>query len=208
MSIIEIILSIPFTFKIGDPTPFAWATVVMYLLAALLCFVCAWKAERIFRDGHVWLHRFIWGSLGFGLLFLGVNKQLDLQSWFTKVVKAIVRQQGWYEAGQGGQGLFILGLLVISGLAFLVGLFFLRHVWRQYWLLMFGVLFIVRFVITRAAEFYGVDLPKLSQFTGGYRILWAMEFLGAFFIALAAIYNLRRLRYGGNEESSVVQERV
>ncbi len=206
MDIIEAIFSVHFEFKIGDPTPFAWATVAMYLLAALLCFVCAWKAERIFDDEHTWLHRLIWMGLGLGLVFLGANKQLDLQSWFTQVAKNVAWELGLYDMGQGLQVLFILALIGVSGVAFLIALYFLRHVWRHYWLLLFGVLFIARFVITRAAGFYGVYLPELSQFTGGYKITWAMEFLGALFIALAALYNLRHLRKGAPEQPQLAQE--
>ena len=153
MNIIEIILSNPLPLEIGDPTPLAWATVAMYLIAAVLCFVCAWKADRIFQDAYTWLHRLIWLGFGAGLVFLGINKQLDWQTWFTSMVKIIAWQQGWYEAGQKAQILFILGLIAVSGLAFLVAVFLLRHVWRHYWLLLFGVLFIARFVITRAAGF-------------------------------------------------------
>lgn len=208
MSIIEIILSSPLELEIGDPTPLGWATVVMYLLAAVLCFACAWKAKRIFQDAHTWLHRLIWSGLGVGLVFLGINKQLDLQTWFTDVVKWIAWEQGWYEVGQEAQILFILGLLIVSGAAFLVALFFLRHVWRHYWLLLFGILFIARFVITRAAGFYGVSLPELSQFTGGLRIMWAMEFIGALIIALAAANNLRKVRQTKPEETAFAQGSV
>ena len=206
MNIIESILSVPFNFEIGDPTPFAWATVAMYMIAALLCFVCAWKAPSIFQDDHTLLHRLIWTGLGFGLVFLGFNKQLDFQTYFTTVVKVIVWEMGLYDLGQSMQVLFILVLVGVSGVAFLVGLYFMRHVWRHYWILLFGVLFLARFVITRAAGFYGVSLPELSQFTGGFKINWALEFLGAFFIAVAALYNLRRLRKAKPEQPQLAQE--
>ncbi len=208
MSIIEIILSNPLPLEIGDPTPLAWATVAMYLIATVLCFACAWKADRIFQDAYTWLHRLIWTGLGFGLTFLGINKQLDWQTWFTTTIKWIAWEQGWYEAGQKAQILFILGLIVVSGIAFLVAAFFLRHVWRHYWLLLFGALFIARFVITRAAGFYGVSLPELSQFTGGFRIMWAMEFVGASIMALAAANNLRRVRQTKGDEPALAQGSV
>ena len=44
----------------------------------------------------------------------------------------------------------------------------------------------------RAASFYAVPLPALSQLTNGLRITWLLEILGASCIALAAMLNLRR----------------
>jgi hypothetical protein len=128
------------------------------------------------------------------MFFLGVNKQLDIQSWFTAVIKTIAYVQGWYEFGQRAQVVFIAGMAVVSIFGLVICVWFFRHVWRQYWLLGIGLLFIVRFVIVRAATFYGVSLPELSRFTGGFRITWMLEFLGAIVIALAGIVNLRRAK--------------
>jgi hypothetical protein len=177
---------------IGDPTFFGWLTVLVYLLAALACAVCAWQADTIFGDEHVWQHRLIWGGMAAGLLFLGINKQLDLQSWFTSTIKSYAWQYGLYDIGRRAQVFFILGMILISLVLFIVIAWMFRRVWRQYWLLLLGFVFIARFVITRAAGFYGVSLPRLSQFTGGFQITWMLEILGALVIGLAALLNIRR----------------
>ncbi|MCA9978356.1 MAG: hypothetical protein KC413_21495, partial [Anaerolineales bacterium] len=156
--------------------------------------LCVLRAERIFGKQHLLQHRLIWGVLTVGMLFFGINKQLDIQSWFTAVIKTIAYEQGWYEFGQRAQVIFIAGMAVVSLVVLAVGVWFFRHVWRQYWLLGLGVLFIARFVIVRAATFYGVSLPELSHFTGGFRVTWMLEFLGAVIIALAGIVNLRRAK--------------
>ena len=179
---------------INSATLLAWLTVLAYLIAAALSLACAWRADRIFGPAHLWQHRLIWAGMAAGLFFLGVNKQLDIQSWFTAVAKAIAYEQGWYDMGQRAQILFIAGLGLISLIMLVVGAWFLRHVWRQYWLLGLGVLFVARFVVVRAASFYGVSLPELSRFTGGFRINWLLEIIGASVIALAAALNLRRGR--------------
>jgi hypothetical protein len=190
----KIIQSVPFETNIGDPTLFGWLTVLAYLLAAGGCALCSIRAERIFGREHRLQHQLIWGVLAVGLLFLSINKQLDIQSWFTAVIKTIAYEQGWYEFGQRAQIIFIIGLIAISLTAIIIGAWFFRHVWRQYWLLGLGLLFIARFVIVRAATFYGVSLPELSRFTGGFRITWLLEFLGALVITMAAILNLRRAK--------------
>lgn len=194
LEIINIIRGIPFEPGVGDPTFFGWLTVLAYLVAAVVSVLCVMRAERIFGREHVLQHRLIWGVLALGMLFLGVNKQLDIQSWFTAVIKTIAYVQGWYEFGQRAQVVFIAGMAVVSLVALAAGVWFFRHVWRQYWLLGLGLLFIARFVVVRAATFYGVSLPELSRLTGGFRISWLLEFLGAVVIALAAILNLRRAK--------------
>ena len=192
MTIFEIIKSVQWQPHIGDPTLFGWLTVLAYLLAALACAICAWRADEIFGDEHVWQHRLIWGVMAAGLLFLGMNKQLDLQSWFTAVIKAIAWEKGLYDLGRRAQVYFIAGMALISVVIFGLIAWMFRHVWRHYWLLLLGLVFIARFIIVRAAGFYGVALPRLSQFTGGFRITWMLEIAGALVIGLAAYLNIRR----------------
>lgn len=177
---------------IGDPTLLGWLTVVVYLLAAVACAVCAWRADEIFEGENVWQHRLIWGGMALGLLFLSINKQLDLQTWFTAVIKTTARQYGLYDLGRQAQLYFIFAMILLSLILVGVIAWVFRHVWRHYWLLLLGLVFIARFIIVRAAGFYGVALPRLSQFTGGFKINWLLEIIGALVIALAAYMNIRR----------------
>jgi hypothetical protein len=191
MNIFEIISSVLWQPQVGDPTLIAWLTVLAYLLAATACAVCAWRADTIFGEEHVWQHRFLWGAMAVGLLFLGVNKQLDLQSWFTAVIKTIAWEKGVYEWGRRAQVYFIAGLALVSLIIFVAIAWIFRHVWRHYWLLLLGLVFIARFIVVRAATFYGVSLPELSRFTGGFRVTGMLEIAGALVIALAAYLNIR-----------------
>jgi hypothetical protein len=201
MRLVELGSSIQWQPHIGDPTLLGWLTVVAYLLAAVVCAVCAWQADKIFEDAYTWQHRLIWGVLAIGLLFLGINKQLDLQTWFTAVIKETAWEYGLYDLGRRAQVYFIAGMALVSLVVLTVLAWTFRHVWRHYWLLLLGLLFIARFIITRAAGFYGVSLPRLSQFTGGFQINWLLEITGALLIGLAALSNIRRgqKREKGNE---------
>ncbi len=181
-----------FQISTDDTSPLAWLTVVAYLLAAVLCGIVALRADRVFRDAFTRQHRLIWGLLTVGMFFLGLNKQLDLQTWFTQTIKDVAWEQGWYEAGRAMQVWFIGGLALVGLVVGLGLLWYMRRVWRHYWLLSLGVLFLARFVVVRAAGFYGVELPRLSEFTGGFQINWLLEFLGASVIAVAAGVNLWR----------------
>ncbi len=194
VEIINIIRSVPFEPSVGDPTLLGWLTVLAYLVAAVSCVLCMIRSEQIFGQEHLLQHRLIWSMMALGLFFLGINKQLDIQSWFTAVIKTIAYEQGWYEFGQRAQVIFIAGMGVVGLIVLVIGIWFFRHVWRKYWLLGLGILFIARFVIVRAATFYGVSLPELSRFTGGIRINWLLEIGAASIITLGALLNLRLAR--------------
>ena len=201
MGIVDIIRSVQWQPHIGDPTLLGWLTVVAYLLAVVACAICAWRAGQIFGNDHIWQHRLLWGAMAIGLLFLGFNKQLDLQSWFTAVIKTTAWEYGLYDLGRRAQVYFIAGMALVSLIVFVVLAWTFRHVWRHYWLLLLGLVFIARFIITRAAGFYGVSLPRLSQFTGGIQITWMLEIAGALLIGLAALSNIRRGQKRGKDNA-------
>ncbi|MEZ4592551.1 MAG: hypothetical protein R3D55_15615 [Chloroflexota bacterium] len=191
MSILRAISSVPFELHVGDPSVLGWLTFVFYLVAAAACLVCALQAKRIFPLENSRAHAVIWLGLAFFLTFLGINKQLDLQSWFTAVVKAIAWEQGWYEFGQRAQIIFLAGFGLVGLAALLALVWLVRHYWRRYFFIFFGLLFIFRFIFVRIATFYGISLPELSQFTGGIRVNSVLELAGSIVIILTALNNLR-----------------
>ena len=199
METFHLLSEINWHFKIGDPNPFAWVTVGGYLLAAIGCIACAIKAELIFGKLKVRLHRTIWIFLGIVLLFLAVNKQLDLQMLFTMIMRVLAKHWNIYDIGRHSKKYFILvlGMLSVGGLGWIF--WQVRHEWRRYVILLAGALFIVRFVLVRAATFYGVGLPKLSVITGGMKLNWVMEFIGALTIAFAAFLNIAAAKKAGRK---------
>ncbi len=193
MSILKVISSIPFALHAGDPTLMGWLTFAGYLIAALGCLACARFARRIFPKENPRIHQVIWLGLAFFLVFLGINKQLDLQSWFTAVIKAIAWEQGWYDYGQRAQVLFLAGLGLVGVTAVAILGWLVRHTWRRYIFIFLGLLVILRFILVRIASFYAIPLPELSQFTGGFRINGALELIGAAVITFTALNNLRHM---------------
>ncbi|MBK8988856.1 MAG: hypothetical protein IPM39_22735 [Chloroflexi bacterium] len=176
----------------GDPTLLGWLTTAVYLLTAVLCFLCALSVRQIFPNTDPRPHGLIWAGLALALLFLGLNKQLDLQTWFTSTIKGIAWEQGWYEYGQRAQVLFLLVFAAVGLVVVVVIGWSVRRYWRNYIFLLLGLVAILRFVGVRIASFYGIYLPELSRFTGGIRINWLLELIGALLIAAAALVNLRR----------------
>ena len=107
---------------IGDPSVVGWATVFAYFAAAIL----AYRAVRIHKaePSHTALRTF-WLITALAMFFLGINKQLDLQSLFTQLGRDMAVNQGWYEQRRQFQtvmigGITLLGFGVIGLCAFLL----------------------------------------------------------------------------------------
>ncbi len=138
---------------IGDPTIIGWVTVVAYLLMAAV------SARALTRcgDGDGWRTRVFWGVVALGLIVLGVNKQLDLQTWFTQTARDHAYAHGWYESRRTVQFWFIVGIALAGLGATLVGLFLIRWRWRALLLPMTGVGLLLAFIPARAATMHHVD---------------------------------------------------
>lgn len=134
---------------IGDPGVVGWATVVLYLVTAAACAAVANRA----REGG----RRFWVVVALLMLALGINKQLDLQSLFTQVLREEALRHGWFAERRGLQLAFILvvaasGLMLTTALARHLSM--LRCNMR---LAAAGVCLIYTYVIIRAASFHHVD---------------------------------------------------
>lgn len=187
MNLIDTIRGVEFDFGIGDPTLVGWLTVVAYLAAAALAAINAWLA-RPGADRTVYR---LWSSLTVLLVFLAVNKQLDLQSYVTAIGRAVAREQGWYEARGNVQLVFILAVAVATVILLALATWALRGVRRQQWLTLVGITMILGFVLVRASSFHYVDALIGLQFRG-FRVNWIIE-LGAIGIfGIAAINQIRR----------------
>jgi hypothetical protein len=178
----------------GDPSFLGWLTVAVYFLAAFLCAVCAWRAGRNISPELRLQHRLIWAALAAVLLLLGLNKQLDLQSQLIPYGRDLVQSLGWADLSQTLQLVLVWGMAAGAVVSLLLLAWWMRRLWRYYWMLLLGLLFLARFIIVRLATFLGVSLPELSKYFGGLglHLNYLLEITGTAVIALAALYNLRR----------------
>src|SRR5438874_10119642 len=136
---------------IGDPTVVGWVTVVVYFVAAGLC----WRASRRTpaardRSGQ----RLFWQLFAVAMVLLGFNKQLDLQTWFTLFVKQLALSEGWYQQRRVYQAAFI-GAVALGGAATLAGMKRLagRATAAVRWAVAGGV-FLGCFILIRASSFH------------------------------------------------------
>lgn len=186
---------------IGDPTPLGWATVFAYFAAALAALRAASFVRASARAPGLeetrpvealTIARF-WTCVALCMVLLGFNKQLDLQTWFTEVMRDLALTQGWYEQRQRYQVAFIAALAVSGVIALGALAFALRRVIGQVLGGTIGLVFISTFVLVRAVSFHHVD-RMLG--TGRIRLNWVLELSGIAIIFVSAMRaDVRRVRH-------------
>lgn len=166
---------------IGDPGVVGWTTVVLYLLAAGTCAVAARRALRE-RPG-TWRY---WAVIALSMLALGINKQLDLQSLFTQVLRDDSLRHGWFAERRTLQLAFIIA---IAAAGLIIALLIGRRVsmlQRNIRLAAWGVCLVYTYVLVRAASFHHVD-RFINAALLGVRWNWILEIGGIAIVIVAAL---------------------
>lgn len=166
---------------VGDPGVMGWVTVGCYLGTFILCLRVFRRADKSRKP-----LRIFWLFLTVLMLFLAINKQLDLQSFATAVARCVAKMQGWYEQRQGFQFKVILAL---GFSALLVGGFFfwkLRKDLTRNFLALVGLTVVFGFVLIRAVGFHDFDVIINTRISY-IKVNWILELTGLFLISLNAI---------------------
>jgi hypothetical protein len=174
--------------QIGDPTAIVWITVVAYGAAALLCLAAA-RAEA----GRARWPRHFWLVLAVALALLSLNKQLDVQSLFTQVVRDWTKAHGWYERRRELQAAFICAIALVGLVALVLAPYVLRRQDTPRKVAVAGMIFLYSFIVIRASSFHHVDLA-LASTIGSVRLNWMLELGGIFTVSIGAALMLRRSR--------------
>ncbi len=169
---------------IGDPSPMGWVTVAAYGITAILCF-------RAARNPDSQAVRFFWLALSLLLIALMINKQLDLQSALTASARCLSQMQGWYDDRRSVQIGFILVILFGGVWIALLSLWFLRKHLGQIGLALLGFIFLICFVLIRAAGFHNFDALLKADILF-IRVNWIFELSGIALIALNAMWVTRK----------------
>ena len=161
---------------IGDPTFIGWFTVFAYALAAWSCYRLrnrfSARADAIRRK-----ERRFWGVIAGVLLFLCINKQLDLQTAMTELFRGLAKSEGWYDIRYKFQVAFIA--VMVLGLPILIWLllYMARRLPASSRLAGSGLIFIGVYVLVRASSFHHMDRlinARVLQF----RLNWLFELGG------------------------------
>lgn len=177
-------------FGIGDPTLIGWLTVAAYASATLGC-LAVWRADRkASREGRLASPKF-WMILTLLLLFLGINKQLDLQTLLNDFGRRTAKAQGWYAQRRIYQVIFIAAVTIAGAIAIGVFSWMGRRQWRRNLLTLIGIVFLYVFVLIRASSIHHVDV--MLQWTWmGWKWNWILELGGIAVVALGALLALSR----------------
>lgn len=196
---------------IGDPTFVGWLTVVAYFAATWLC-LRAFMVEkagppRPYRQAIKALYRVmrkhwpsppaparragLWLAFAFILLFLGINKQLDLQSLLTEIGRASALEEGWYEQRRMVQAGFIGAVLGSAAMALFALWWLVRGHLRDFRLAIGGMVVLVAFVVARASSFHYMDI-FIRTTVAGIEMNWLFELGGITLVSVAAGRRLRK----------------
>ena len=172
---------------IGDPTFVGWLTVFAYLLASVLCLRAAFSANGMRSRRQV----LFWLLLAPLLFALGINKQLDLQTWLTLVCRKMAIYEGLYERRRLIQFIFIVGVAGLGAWGFGRMWKLVKGESREVKVALAGLLFLIVFVVIRAASFHHID-QFLKYDIGGFRMNWLLELGGISMIGWGAYKTKKR----------------
>jgi hypothetical protein len=178
---------------IGDPSVMGWVTVIAYSIAAFLCFRCAWYIRRLLPSRRFKYHYWLWLGLGISLVILGINKQLDLQSWLTIFGKKLAIAQGWYLWKRFVQVAFILGIVIVLVTLFIRIRKIIGKDWKLFRLTFLGFFFLSGFILIRAASFHHID-HLIGFDLAGIRVNWLLEISGLICISFSCFDYRRSLQ--------------
>jgi hypothetical protein len=174
--------------SIGDPNIMGWVTVAVYAACALVA-LNLW-IRNPFQGPGASRERLFWGGVCVLMVFLGVNKELDLQTLMTVIGRCHAQINGWYDDRQAMQRGFIRAL-ALGALLFALGTaWFLRASLRRNILAVLGLAFVLGFVVIRAVGFHDVD-HLISTEVMSIRVNWILELSGLLLILLSALPRCR-----------------
>jgi hypothetical protein len=176
--------------QLDNPTFLGWLVVAVYLLAALACGRAGWIA--LVTPGRKECFP-LWSLLAASLLFLGVNKQLNLQTLLIVLGRRTAWTGGWYEHRRQAQFAFA----AVFALAAVAAVFLLFSRGKAFFgenrLALCGLIILTVFVLLRAAT-----INHANEWFGLYlhddKWCWLLEMCGSFLLGLSAVRFIRLQR--------------
>ena len=173
--------------EIGDPTAEGWSSVAVYMITAALCVRAAWHSRAAPVNESESTAR--WWLFAVALFFLGVNKQLDLQTLLIELGRRLALREGCYKEWRLMRAL----LTVIVWLTTICGsvLLFSKH--RRFFgenpPAAIGLAIIILFVLIRASTINHADqlFGKIWDEEWG----WVLEITGSASITASAVLEER-----------------
>ncbi|MCX7013912.1 MAG: hypothetical protein NTW86_15395 [Candidatus Sumerlaeota bacterium] len=177
--------------EIGDPTLTGWVVTVCYLATAVVCARLAWTGwkRRLLPARSI----LFWVMVSGFLLFLGINKQLDLQTALTLAGRRIALRDGWYGERRIVENGFVAALAVGEACGLAAFLWLFRRLWREICHAVLGVAILFLFILLRA-DGWEPSQSLAPVIERGHRLGWILELTGIALIAYSAVKATMRMR--------------
>jgi len=176
---------------IGDPDFMGWFITCAYLIVAMMSGLVCIRGERFFPIHEIKKQRIFWGFFGVVFLFLGVNKQLDLQSLLRDVGKALAVNMGWYDQRRIVQFWFVIIMGIIFFILLLIAAFWvIRNGLKTNMVAMLGLCIIMVFILVRASSFSHIEKIFGCE-TIRHKVELLLESGGIFCVAVNALMHQR-----------------
>jgi len=171
----------------NDPTFLGWFTTGMYVAAAVLC-ACAARSPVARLSVHRSVEKrlkFFWILLAAGLAALSINKQLDLQTFLTDLLRNDAERRGWYQQRHVLQIAFVVGAVVAGVFALWLLHRLLGRQWRVHRMALGGLAVLMVYLLLRVA-----DIERLGEMLrlplAAHWLSALLEWAGLLMIAVAA----------------------
>ena len=195
MHLAQLFDNIDWSPAVGDPTVMGWVIVVCYGVAEWLC-VTNYRRRKTLID-HPRQRRLgiYWFALSLGMLFMGFNKQLDLQVLLHEIGRELAHEHGLFGGSRGVKMAFLAGLMLVAliGLAWFITL--MKSLADRVLISAAGVCVLIAFVLYRAVAIYIEHLPLGGVVVPGFAGVGSAVFaLGALLALIGGVgfYRLKR----------------
>ncbi len=131
---------------IGDPTLIGWFITIAYFISALFTARVYLAAHNLFIPSLIKKQQFFWLLLTCTLLFLGINKQLDLHNLFTAMGRYYAKKQDWYQQRRAIQKEFIIVLGTTISVSALIMIVYMKSILIENSLAIIGYIFLLIFI--------------------------------------------------------------
>lgn len=172
---------------LNDPTFLGWLTTGMYVATGVLCACAAYSPDHgmtVHRSVQRRLRAF-WILLAVVLAGLAINKQLDLQTALTNMLRDDAELRGWYQQRRVLQIVFVACAIFAAAFGSWLLYRLLGPQWRVHRLALCGMLLLVLYLLLRVADIERAGEMLSVSLTADYART-ALEWTGLICISIAA----------------------
>jgi hypothetical protein len=171
----------------NDPTPIGWIITLSYAIGSAACFFAYKKETELAREDAARYRPKLWLAFSIALLAFALNKQLDLQIIVTNLGRKLFFLIGLYARRRAFQAVFVAGVALVGLAAAFAVIAYTRRAGLRYLVPFVGLVYLICFVVIRAASFHHVDV-LLGTRLEYMKVNAALELLGILLIGGAALH--------------------